>query len=1138
MSPSNRYFAVAESSDIPLVTIWDLVKNEKKRTLTMPESEACDIVWMDFSAENKQLLTLGGAPDWNLCLWNWEKGKILASTKVHVPAGCALYNCSINPSDANVAIVVGDGVLAGFRLTESTLKPITGYGMSLQQSLPRDDGRSQDLRMTKYYRHCWLSDDSLLVATQDGKLMLFDNCGEYRTTIPTSLLDSQPSCVSEFSRGFLVGVGDCVLVFEKADDPKEVYKRVATLSVSVGDYKNLGSVVSMTVAPSEDFFAVQTSTGQLIQLPLTSADMLRSDENTGSFIVAPFHAGAVNGLSLCVRKPLAVSCGVDKSIRIWNLEERTLDLLHYFSEEPLCVSFHPSGYLIVAGFSDKIRVLSVQMRALQIIQEIPIKACRDIVFSPGGQYFAAASGTSVSVYNTYKGSAVFSPLKHHSNKITSLAWSNDDTTLVSVGIDGGVIQYNMRYDGRRESETVSKGSKFSSAVVYKDLTTQNCITIAAGSDRMLKEFSQNKPQGVIDCGGAMIGQLCLAHSNLALFAGVAEEGLPGSVHVHRFPVPGEFIACAAHAAPLVKMVCSEDDSVLVTAGTDGSIYIFDARERDMMLQQGGGGKEEIAHSQHRKEKDFIPYAEEVLVTSSYLDEQTTKAGELERKVEEKTTTREFELRRRETRHKEDLMQLEFTFGQDVEQERTKLELLREEKADLEMAMDDRLRQLEAEHADLISSREADFQQKMTEEVAKCAQLQRERQAEDNMFRKRMEDLRFKYVSQLESLKNEMLESERDSKTRMQQLDEQASFREKTHDEMRRQLESDANRELVELATDYKGKVTKERNERNRHFCAAGTHRKGYDDLKREFEKSLEHLRHHDEVLETLKREHKKAYADKVHLAKTIEDHNNAIGLKEQRMFELKKQNQELEKFKFVLDHKIRELRSQIDPKAAELTRMQRHVLLIDSLLEAFHRKKMQLCEKERELDDQRRQLENTVVQLRTLVNRHKSHIQEIRTDVYACAEVLLDPARLREAVRALEARHLRGVDPPPPTFASDVRKETIRHKTYLESAVKALRRKLLHDKAVHREDCQRVISGNGEMIYEIEYYRRRIDDLKDKQKEKENSKIDKKHRQILQDRRAKLAKATAEAAVVAASARGAVAEGTSSNAPNLGLMLI
>lgn len=53
------------------------------------------------------------------------------------------------------------------------------------------------------------------------------------------------------------------------------------------------------------------------------------------------------------------------------------------------------------------------------------------------------------------------------------------------------------------------------------------------------------------------------------------------------------------------------------------------------------------------------------------------------------------------------------------------------------------------------------------------------------------------------------------------------------------------------------------------------------------------------------------------LNKEVDERNETIAQKESRIFEIKQKNQELEKFRFVLEYKINELREELEPQ--ELT---------------------------------------------------------------------------------------------------------------------------------------------------------------------------------------------------------------------------
>ena len=55
--------------------------------------------------------------------------------------------------------------------------------------------------------------------------------------------------------------------------------------------------------------------------------------------------------------------------------------------------------------------------------------------------------------------------------------------------------------------------------------------------------------------------------------------------------------------------------------------------------------------------------------------------------------------------------------------------------------------------------------------------------------------------------------------------------------------------------------------------------------------------------------------------KELLERDETIRDKEKRIYDLKKKNQELEKFKFVLDYKIRELKRQAEPKDEQISDM-------------------------------------------------------------------------------------------------------------------------------------------------------------------------------------------------------------------------
>ena len=58
-------------------------------------------------------------------------------------------------------------------------------------------------------------------------------------------------------------------------------------------------------------------------------------------------------------------------------------------------------------------------------------------FSNGGNVFAAAHGNIIQIYSTTSFDN-FLNLKGHNGKVRQILWSNDDTKLISCGMDGGL----------------------------------------------------------------------------------------------------------------------------------------------------------------------------------------------------------------------------------------------------------------------------------------------------------------------------------------------------------------------------------------------------------------------------------------------------------------------------------------------------------------------------------------------------------------------------------------------------------------------------------------------------------------------------------------------------------------------------
>eukprot|EP00913_Durusdinium_trenchii_P002841 g2629.t1 len=823
LSPNRKFLAVCEKfQERAVCYVYDVTTGKRRRgQLTYGECDAREYVCAAFSAENKLLITQGGPPDWTLILWSWDKAKAHGAVKVSNLTGSMIHECSFNPQDSSLVCIIGDGVFKFFRLQDGTFKGIPNQLNKMREA--RGLASNQN-----YICHTWLNDDRLIVCSEAGDALLFDSGGEFKMVLPCSPCEPRSLlCVASFSRGFIAGGEKGVVTFyERSDDAKEtsllrgarvsqeMFRKAKEVkldsSMSGPMMPSVGAVTAMTVSPAEETVAIATGSNQLLTFSLSPTDIMKAEEGNVDFALTSFHTGPIFGLDVCVRKPLVVTCGTDKTVRIWNFVDRTQELCKVFNEErdtsrvravrrpasrkeAFSVAFHPSGFHLIVGFADKVRLMNLLMEDFRTYKEIPIKACRETRFSHGGQFFAAVNSNTIQVYKTYTCEVVCN-LRGHQSKVKAVCWTSDDFRLVSCGQDGAAYEYDILKEGRRGTNFASSPN-FTSIVSHTDFEAATPATTlyVAGSDKMLKEVRESSLTNYLE-SNAVLGQLALAPCTQALIAGVAEQELPGSLRCYTFPLTGDYVEYQAHAAPVSRIRITWDELYLFSTGDDGCLCIFDIKKNgpprkdkdhpavvaSCCYRKKTIGSVQVVNRRapnlkadgllakvyvfvlppttchYLPRQDFgLGYADEILVTRQFLDEKQATLLEFERRVrvpntfgarpwwreggegtevEELDSRIAFQLRHRDGLHKEKMAEMQEKYSEEIETERRKFEVLREEKAEMEMENEEHVKTLEENHARYLQEQQESFDQKMIVEDQRYkkleADLEREKQEWD------------------------------------------------------------------------------------------------------------------------------------------------------------------------------------------------------------------------------------------------------------------------------------------------------------------------------------------------------------------------------------------------------------------------
>ena len=234
----------------------------------------------------------------------------------------------------------------------------------------------------------------------------------------------------------------------------------------------------------------------------------------------------------------------------------------------------------------------------------------------------------------------------------------------------------------------------------------------------------------------------------------------------------------------------------------------------------------------------LPWAEEVLVSKTELDEKQQRMQELETKVNEITMQTEYQLRLKDLHLHEKLREASDQHASELVAEKKRFELLSQEKNEMELEYEEKLRVHQNRSQQQLNALDSQYQQKILTEVERYQQLLQEK---DNLNRRhrfgeccafgcqevacvvRWDEQNALLTEAHETTVQELTE-EYEGKLQTEHLNCEQLVSEKRaledeFDEIKRQLEEDADREVDELKQRYEKKFSFESRDRWQ-YCVA------------------------------------------------------------------------------------------------------------------------------------------------------------------------------------------------------------------------------------------------------------------------------------------------------------------------------
>ncbi|XP_039342461.1 cilia- and flagella-associated protein 57 isoform X2 [Mauremys reevesii] len=1034
MSPNRRYLAISEIvQEKPTITIYELssVPCKKRKVLSVFDFPVQEFVSLAFSPDSKYLVAQTGPPESNLAYWMWEKQRTMAVVKADIQNN-PVYQVSFNPQDNTQVCITGNGIFKLFRYTEGTLKQT-----NFQRGEPQN-----------YLSHVWLTEDRVMVGTDTGKLFLFES-GDLRWE--TSIECKEPP--SEVEKDELAHESESLIEFPTASSPDLSSEM---LCEAVGQQQASLPQISAIAAYSKGF-ACSAGPGVVLLFEKT-------EEKEG------------------YRE--------NREIRIPQ-DQRSSDPNQSDKQDVMCMCFSPSEETLLISTS-KNQLYIFTMSSTEIIKGEP--AHFEYLNFP--LHSAAITGldtcirkpliatcsldrsvriwnyetNTLDLYKEYQEEAYAVSL--HPTGLYVLVGFSDKLRLMNLLIDDIRTFKDFTVRGCREC-TFSNGGHLFAAVngnvihIYSTTSFENVNNLKGHNGKVRSVIWSADDNKLISCGtdGAVYEWSLLTgkrESECVLkscsYSGVAIS--PDAKII--FAVGSDQTLKEISDSSILRevptfdvtytaIVVSHSGRMVFTGTSVGTIrsmkYPLPLHKEFNEYQAHAGPVTKMSitcddqflltvsedgclliwkvydkEGRGLKREKEVGYAEEVLITKTDMEEKTQVMLELKTRVEELKMENEYQLRLKDMNYNEKMKELTEKFIQEMESLKTKNQVLKAEKEKQELQYQEQLSELMEKQSREVQDLESGNNQKLLLEYEKYQELQVKSQRMQEEYEKQLHDMEETKNQALEEL-TEYYEAKLHEKTTLlEEAQDDARQQLREFEETKKQIEEDEDREIQEIKIKYERRLREEREANLRLKGETGIMRK-----------------------------------------------------KEKRIYDLKKKNQELEKFKFVLDYKIKELKKQIEPRENDIKAMKEQIQEMEGELERFHKQNMQL---ELNITELRQKLKATDREMHKEQQKERDMealVKRFKTDLHNCVGFIQEPKKLKEGIRELYDKYVQqadmveivGVD-------TDLQQEYTRQREHLERNLATLKKKVVKESEIHRADNVRIMQENVSLIKEINELRREL----------------------------------------------------------------
>jgi len=543
MHPDHETVATGQLGKFPKVLIWSATTTKEVARIEFSSGGDRSIQCLSFSSDGKRLVTVSTDNAHTVRVWDWSRGKCVATGTGMQGTPPQVYGAVFNPFQQDSFCTYGHKHVKFW-----SLKPVAGKpGKSAYEDVQGKFGK--DNAPEPVLSAAWLPGDepTLVTGTASGKILVWRH-GFCVAVVKAHSRDVKVLCLRTDGQTLLSGGGDGkVIEWDVSEVASAVGEAVGAAlkqqNVTQLAGKRTGIIgLDDTDDPASDVFIAGTDGNDIIEVDAYPSTLIEGHH-------ADLYGVAPHPLNPSI---FATACE-DSFVYIWDAKQRKCTASFSIDAPAQAVAFSPDGDMLAvsttdgavcvldtAGLADGALDAADKLAEMSDCEE----AIDDLKFSPDGRFLAVGSHDNfIDIYDCANGfRRKGRRCKGHSSYVTHLDWSADSSLIQS-----NCGAYDVLYWD-------SSGRRVTASQRDTEWDTWTCVL---GFPVM----------GIWPDGTDGTDINSVARSNNGKYMATADDG--GKVKLFNYPVvidDAPHRSFKAHSSHVMNVRFSSDDKVVMSVG--------------------------------------------------------------------------------------------------------------------------------------------------------------------------------------------------------------------------------------------------------------------------------------------------------------------------------------------------------------------------------------------------------------------------------------------------------------------------------------------------------------------------------------------------------------------------------------------